>query len=770
MKSANVLWYKSPASCWTEALPIGNGSLGAMVFGKYDEEKIELNLDTLWSGRPYKDHTIQNGFEAYEKAQKLSLEGKNMEAQKLLEKTLLKERDGQTYLPLGSLRIEHMKRIAPIEYVRSLNLETAMHTVSMKAMDRNGEAVRYESETFVSHPANCLVARYVSDEPMSLSVTLDTKLLHTVRAEGEILVLDGQCPGMTKNRREAFKDENGMLFRIACGMKTNGRLRREGAALVADGATEICLVLSAEDSFNGVFNDPVSEGKEYRRPPVERVKCALQTEYALLKNEHIADYQKLYNRVELELGENENGQRPTDERLLQHDAGAYDPSLYTLLYNYARYLAISASRPGTQPMNLQGIWNDKLFAPWASNYTININTQMNYWPILPGNLAELNEPLIRMIGELAQTGKDMARELYHAKGWAAHHNSDLWRQAFPASGRAQWGFWYNGGAWLSRHLYDHYLYTMDEAFLRDTAYPIIRGAAEFYLSLMILDKKGEYILAPSTSPENNYVHPSGEDCSVSESTQMTMSIAKETIENALSCAAKLGISDDFTQEAQEKLSKLYRPKIGNFDRLMEWYTDETDAEIHHRHVSHLYALHPAFEITYEKTPDLAEACQKTLEIRGDDGTGWSLGWKINFWARLRDGNHALKLLDMQLKFVPSGGEINYAGGGGTYLNLFDAHPPFQIDGNFGAASGIMEMLLYPGRDEIILLPALPDKWANGSVKGLKAPGNLEISMKWENGKVKEAEFLSAVGGTYKVRINGETVEMTLSAGERKTFA
>ena len=764
MNSSSALWYGKPARCWTEALPLGNGKLGAMIFGKMDEETIDLNLDTLWSGRPYENQSIPGSREIHDAAQALALEGKYKEAEDLIEEKLLYERNGQTYLPLGKMRMQFENMHPMKDYRRELDLETAVHTVKARFEGKNG-LYSVEYKALVSAPDNCLVIHIKADEEISLSLSLDSQLKHSVCAQAGMLWMEGQCPGMMNSDRNGFLDENGMRFLCALDAKSDGGIHAIGGRILIDHAREILIALSAEDSFSGFQSDPVTSGKDYKNPPAERVKNALMKGEAALFSDHIRDYASLFSRMELNLGETEAGAYPTDQRLFNHNAGAWDPSLYTLLFNYARYLTISASRPGTECMNLQGIWNDKLFAPWCSNYTVNINTEMNYWPVLAANLAECHEPMISFIRELSVTGKEAARDLYGASGWTAHHNSDLWRQAFPAKGLAQWGFWYNGGAWLSRHLFNHYLYTMDEDFLRETAYPIIRGCAEFYMDMFIENGDGTLILAPSTSPENRYILPGGRDTGVSRTTAMTMSIARETLENTVSAAKILNNEDEFTAACEQALSRLYPLKIGKDGRIMEWYDEMPDFEVHHRHVSHLYALHPAHEITHEKTPELIEACKKTLEVRGDDGTGWSLGWKINFWARLRDGNHALRLLDRQLRFVPSSGEVNYTGGGGTYLNLFDAHPPFQIDGNFGAASGILEMLVCPKMGEIRLLPALPDKWARGYARGLKAPGNVEIDMKWKNGKVTYVKLISPVGGRFTLIANGAASDIELAPGK-----
>ena len=777
MDTSTVLWYDHPAQRWTQALPLGNGTLGAMVHGRWDHELIALNLDTLWSGRPYENQSIPGAYEAYCRARELSARDENARAQQALEKGMLSARNGQTYLPLGDLHIDFDDRGRAANYVRRLDLETAIHTARWD-WTTGGKTAPVEVESFVSAPAGCLTVRVVSGAGHRMNLSLDSALRHACFVQDGLLMMDGQCPGSTNLMRDGFLDEEGMFVRTVCGVKTNGRLRAQGAVLLVEDGTETVIALAAEDSFNGFDRDPVTDGKEYRRPPVERVRAALDTPYDRLRGTHIDDHGSLFGRVRLSLGETGDASKPTDQRLVAHDQGAWDPSLYALLFNYGRYLGVAASRPGTQAMNLQGIWNDRFYAPWAGNYTVNINTEMNYWPMLAGNLAELDEPLIRLIRELAVTGRETARSIYHAPGWVCHHNSDLWRQTFPALGLAQWGFWYNGGAWLTRHLYDHYLYTLDEVFLRETAYPLIKGCAEFYLSQLTEDDAGRLILSPSTSPENNYLLPDGEQCSVAKTTTMTMSIARETLENAADCARRLDVDEAFRREIEDALPRLLPLQIGGDGRLMEWYHEAPDAEPHHRHVSHLYALHPAHQISPERTPELAEACRKTLEARGDGGTGWSLGWKINFWARLRDGDRALKLLDRQLKYVPdepvSDEQLRYISeetlrGGGTYPNLFDAHPPFQIDGNFGAVSGILEMLLQQDGDSLALLPALPRRWTEGSVTGLKAPGNVTVDMAWKAGQLTRAAFEAPSDGELTVIAGGKRQVVQIRGGKGEWF-
>lgn len=764
MNTSTTLWYDHPAAKWTDALPLGNGSLGAMVYGGCPQEKLCLNLDTLWSGRPYPKET-GDLTAIYRRAQALTMEGRPLEAQALINEQLLTQ-NGHTYLPLGNLCMELAEEGAVSGYVRSLDLKTGLHTVEFdRAKTRWSPAVRLKETCFVSYPDQCLVLRLEADAPVTVQFTLTSLLRHTCLAEEGALVMDVQCPAQLTLLRDGFTDEEGgVQARVACAAQSDGRVKCQGSAIRVEAAREITLLLCAENSFAGYDRDPVTQGKEYRQATLNCLRAAQRKGYFDLLEVHACDIARYFDRVTLDLGEREAGRAPTDRRLIAHEAGEEDPSLYTLLFNYARYLMIVGSRPGTQPMNLQGIWNDQLFAPWASNYTVNINTEMNYWPALSANLAEMTEPLTKMLEELSVVGRDAAKKYYGAQGWTAHHNIDLWRQCFPAYGCAHWGFWYNGGAWLSRNLYDQYLYTRDEEFLRERAYPILRGCAEFYLSLLTEDEEGRLILCPSTSPENHY-WLDGKPCDISRTTTMTMSIAREAMEHTLECARILGTDEALCRQIEETLPRLLPLRVGSDGRLMEWYDEREDTEVHHRHVSHLYALHPAHQITPEDTPELIDACKRTLTVRGDDGTGWSLGWKINFWARLRDGDHALRLLDNQLRFVA--GDVDREGGG-TYANLFDAHPPFQIDGNFGACSGIIEMLLQADGKRIHLLPALPSAWQKGSVQGLKAPGEITVCIAWENGQLTWARLESPITQRVQLTWPGGGEEICLTGGQAWT--
>lgn len=745
------LYYKSPAKNWLEALPLGNGSLGAMVFGKTDVEHFRLNSDTFWTGYPKKARIEPDCYESFLKARELSLKGENDKAQKLIEKKCLGNWT-QSYLPLCDISVEIKASGKRKNYERKLSLEEAVFSASYKLGEND-----YFEEAFISKPKDAFVSRFSCAEKgeLNLSVSLSSKVRSAVFTNNGFLVIDGVAPSDSKVNRESFgpgrgdsfysrsPEKQGIRFRGALTVKTDGTVAYKKEKIDITNASYAEIIFVTENSFNGYDKHPVLSGKEYKNACLNKLQNVIGFDYETLKKEHIDDYKGLFSRVSLDLGSENKGDIPTSKRLKLLKDGNSDPGLYSLMFNFGRYLIISASREGSQPSTLQGIWNDKLNPPWNSNYTVNINTEMNYWPVLMCDLAECNLPLVEMVKDLSVTGRAVAKERYRADGFCVNHNVDLWRYASPVYGDAQWAFWPLSGGWFCEHLYNHYLYTNDLEFLRNTAFPIMTEAAKFFLSLLVPDGDGYLIFAPSTSPENTYLF-NGKPVSVSQTTTMTMSIIKELFANLVKAAEKLGVSNETVQNAKEKLPKLLPFKIGSEGQLLEWYNDEPEAEPHHRHKSHLYGLHPSNLITPDETPELANACRRSLERRGDNGTGWSLGWKINMWARLWDGNHALKLLKMQLNPVPSTGNISR--GGGTYPNLFDAHPPFQIDGNYGYVSGVCEMLLQSREGKIFLLPALPDEWKNGSVKGLKAVGNIKVDISWENGELKSYKLDGSADG------------------------
>lgn len=765
MKDSTFLLYDKPACAWTQALPIGNGTLGGMIYGKVKEETVSLNHDELWTGHP-KDTVPDGALEAFQKARALALDGKLRESQDVIESDFMSTWS-QAYLPLGDLILTFDGSERKSGYVRSLDLETAIASVSY----RQGKRIM-RREMFASYPEKMIVIRLTCENGcFDVTAKLDCKLRHKMKSQEGLLVLSGEAPsehntnGLSDKQSYSKSDsERGMLFSCAVKADTDGKKHVSGKGIEITGATAVTLCLTAETSFNGWQNNAFTNGKPHLEPCLERLKKDF--DYEAVKAAHIADYRALYSRVELDIGSNGKEDVPTGKRLRDFKTDKNDIALYTLLFNYGRYLAIASSRPGSQPSTLQGIWNEKLCPPWHSNYTVNINTEMNYWPVLPCDMLEVNEPLIEMVRDLSVAGERTAKEMYGMSGFVAHHNVDIWRLTTPVAGNAVWAFWPMSPGWFCEHIFAHYEYTLDEKYLRETAYPIMKKAAEFYCDYLVEDRDGYLIAAPSTSPENNFLI-NGRQCAVSQTTTMTMSIIRELFENCVKASEILGEDGEFAKALKDKLGRLLPFKIGKKGQLLEWYNEEREAEIHHRHCSMLYGLHPAHLITAQGTPELADACRRSLEIRGDDGTGWSLGWKINFWARLRDGNHALRLFDRQLRFKSSTG-MNYSHGGGTYENLFDAHPPFQIDGNFGAVSGVCEMLLDCFDCRIFLLPALPDKWSEGSVRGLLAKGNIKVDMTWSKGKLTsysltgKGEAHIVYGGQETVhRLDGGTLTVKL---------
>lgn len=734
----NKLWYAKPSQNWNEALPIGNGRLAAMVFGDPSMERLQLNEETVWAGEPG-NNVPEDKYDSIQQIRRLLFEGKYKDAQDMSNRVFPRAAPsnsnyGMQYQPVGNLSIRFNDHNSVSNYRRELDIQDAVASVTYS---NNG--VQYKREMIASLADNVIMVRLSASKPKSINCEALLSSLHAtknIRVEGKQLRLSGTGSN-ADNKTGRIRFETFVLPKTE-----GGTITFTDSSLVISNADAVTFYISIATNYKNYQDISIDAAAKAETI----LKAASVKTFAQSKEAHVKIYRKYFDRVKLDLGTSPQTTKPTDQRVVEFGSGK-DPQLVSLYFQFGRYLMISGSQPNSNPTNLQGKWNDKLSPPWDSKYTININTEMNYWPAEPTHLSELHRPLFEMLKDLAVTGQESATKLYHARGWSVHHNTDLWRITGPVDG-GFYGMWPMGGAWLSQHIWYHYLYTGDKNFLKEM-YPVLKSAAEFYVDVLQEEPSHKWlVVAPSMSPENTYQNGVG----ISAGTTMDNQLVADVFSNAITAAGVLKKDALFADTLRSMQKRLPPMQVGQFGQLQEWLQDWDKPNDKHRHVSHLYGLFPSNQVSPYQSPSLFEAARNTLVSRGDQSTGWSMGWKVNLWARLLDGNHAYKLIADQLRPAP----VETSGqNGGTYPNLFDAHPPFQIDGNFGCTSGIAEMLVQSHDGAIHILPALPDAWPNGVVTGLVTRGGFVIDITWSEGQPKTLTVKSTIGGNCRLRFYKE---------------
>lgn len=773
------LYYERPAEYFEEALVIGNGTMGATLYGGVKKDKISFNDITLWTGEPESENSSPDAFNVIPEIRALLDNEDYQGADKAQYK--VQGHYSENYQPLGTLTIEYLDDTAGIsDYHRWLDIGNATaRTQYLK------DGKLFTSDYFASAPDSVIVIRLKSEnkEGIHASLSFDSPLPHSSQVADNEISVEGYAayhsfPVYYKAEdKHRYDPERGIHFKtLVRVLSVDGSVknRYSDSRIEIDGSTEVLILIANVTSFNGFDKDPVKEGRNYRSHVEKRMKCTIGKTYDALREAHIRDYKYYFDRVKLDLGNTDDdiAALPTDKQLLFYtDCKQRNPDLEELYFQFGRYLLISSSRTSGVPANLQGLWNESVLPPWSSNYTVNINLEENYWASGTANLIEMQYPLIEFIANLSKTGRKTAKDYYGVeRGWCLGHNSDIWAMTCPVGlneGDPSWACWTMGGTWLSTHIWEHYLFTLDKEFLREF-YPVLKGAAEFCMDWLV-EKDGKLVTSPGTSPENKYITPDGYVGATSYGNTSDLAMIRECLMDAAEASKVLGVDKSFRKRIKKTLSRLYPYQIGKDGNLQEWYYDWQDQDPYHRHQSHLFGLYPGHHLSVEETPELAAVCARTLEIKGDETTGWSTGWRVNLLARLQEGEKAYHMYRRLLRYVSPD---NYKGedarrGGGTYPNLLDAHSPFQIDGNFGGCSGVIEMLMQSSTNKIVLLPALPESWADGKVQGICARGGFVVDMEWKNREVVSLIVSSLKGGQTEICFNGVSKKVVFKAGERK---